>query len=176
MLALALIAFPLMAPARRAPARADEHADVLKTISEMTKKDSGLTKFFKGAAGYAVFPTIGKGAIGIGGAHGDGELIVGGAALGETSMTQVTIGFQLGGQSYSEIIFFENQKTLSDFQKGDFEFAAQVSAVALKAGASANAKYSNGVAVFTMAKGGLMYEASVGGQKFGYKPYKPAGN
>jgi lipid-binding SYLF domain-containing protein len=86
-------------------------------------------------------------------------------------MTQVTIGLQLGGQSYSEIIFFEKQSTFDSFKKGEFEFAAQVSAVALKAGASADASYKNGVAVFTEAKGGLMYEASVGGQKFSYKPY-----
>jgi len=171
MLALVLLALPLMALTGRAPARSDDHQDVLNAIAAMTKADSGLAKFLKGSAGYAVFPTIGKGAIGIGGAHGDGELIVGGTALGETSMTQITIGFQLGGQSYSEIIFFEDAKTLANFQKGDFEFAAQVSAVALKAGASANAKYANGVAVFTMAKGGLMYEASVGGQKFSYKKY-----
>jgi lipid-binding SYLF domain-containing protein len=171
MLALALLALPLMALTGRAPAPSDTHQDVLNTIAAMTKQDSGLTRFLKGSAGYAVFPTIGKGAIGIGGAHGDGELIVGGNALGKTSMTQVTIGLQLGGQTYSEIIFFEDQKTLTNFEKGDFEFAAQVSAIALKSGASANAKYTNGVAVFTLAKEGLMAEASIGGQKFSYKKY-----
>jgi lipid-binding SYLF domain-containing protein len=170
-IALALLLLPLMA-ASRPPASADEHEDVLATIATFRKKDPGIDKFFKGAVGYAVLPTVGKGAVGIGAAHGDGELLSsGGKALGTVEMTQVTIGLQLGGQSYSEIIFFEKQSTFDSFKKGEFEFAAQVSAVALKAGASADASYKNGVAVFTEAKGGLMYEASVGGQKFSYKPY-----
>ncbi len=171
-LALAVLSLPLMAAAGHKTVRADEHADVVAAIAEIKKTDPGIAKFFSSAAGYAVLPNVGKGAIGIGGAHGDGELLVGGNAIGECSMTQITIGLQLGGQSYMEVIFFETQKSLEAFKKGDFEFAAQVSAVALKAGASADAKYSSGVAVFTVAKGGLMYEASVGGQKFSYKPYK----
>ena len=166
-----LLVMPILAAAPRSVA-SDEHADVVKTISAFKEKDPSIAKFFGSAAGYAVFPTIGKGAIGIGGAHGTGELLVGGSALGKTSMTQVTIGLQLGGQAYSEVVFFEKPDKLDAFKKGDFEFAAQVSAVALKAGASANAKYTDGVLVFTMAKGGLMYEASVGGQKFGYEAYK----
>jgi lipid-binding SYLF domain-containing protein len=172
--ATTILAFALTAAALspRAVAADDEHQEVLNAIKAFKEKDPGMSKFFGGAAGYAVFPSIVKGAIGIGGAHGDGELLVGGSALGETSMTQVTIGLQLGGQEYSEVVFFETATTLQAFKKGDFEFAAQVSAVAVKAGASANAKYRDGVAVFTMAKGGLMFEASVGGQKFGYKPYK----
>jgi lipid-binding SYLF domain-containing protein len=160
-----------MAAAVPAPARSDLHEDVTKAIATFKEKDPGISKFFNSSAGYAVLPNVGKGAIGIGGAHGDGELIVGGKAIGKLSMTQVTIGLQLGGQEYSEIIFFEDQKTLDSFRKGEFEFAAQVSAVALKSGASANAKYASGVAVFTAAKGGLMYEASIGGQKFSYKNY-----
>jgi lipid-binding SYLF domain-containing protein len=120
-----------------------------------------------------VFPSVGKGAIGVGGAHGSGELIVGGKAIGKCTLTQVTVGFQLGGQSYSEVIFFEQQNTIEGFKNGDFSFAAQASAVAVTAGASANAAYRNGVAVFTRAKGGLMYEASIGGQKFSFDAYKP---
>ena len=141
------------------------------TIALMKKADAGLTKFFSGATGYAVFPNVAKGAIGVGGAHGSGVLFEGGAGIGKTTVSQVTVGFQLGGQAYSEIVFFENAATLSNFKHGNFAFAAQVSAVAIKSGASANAKYQCGVAVFTMAKGGLMYEASVGGQKFGFQPY-----
>jgi lipid-binding SYLF domain-containing protein len=171
-LAVALLALPLMAHTGRAPARSDDHQDVLNTIADFKKVDPGIDKFFSSSAGYAVFPTIGKGGIGIGGAHGDGELLVGGKALGTTSMTQVTIGLQLGGQAYSEVIFFETEQSLAAFEKSDFAFAAQVSAVALKSGASSNAKYTGGVAVFTLAKGGLMAEASVGGQKFSYKPFK----
>jgi hypothetical protein len=142
-----------------------------ETIATMKKADPGLSKFFSGATGYTVFPNVAKGAIGVGGAHGTGVLFEGGAATGKTTLSQVTVGFQLGGQAYSEIVFFENEATLSDFKHGNFAFAAQVSAVAIKSGASANAKYQNGVAVFTMTKGGLMYEASVGGQKFGFQPY-----
>ena len=121
-----------------------------------------------------MFPTIAKGAIGVGGAGGDGVLFVGGQPVGKSSMGQATIGLQLGGQTYSEIIFFETPSSLGDFKNGNFALAAQASAVALSAGASADAKYEKGVAVFTATKGGLMYEASVGGQKFGYKPFGAA--
>ena len=150
----------------------DTHEDVTKTIATFKKKDPGIEKFFHDAIGYAVFPTVGKGAIGVGGAHGSGELLMGGNAVGKVSLTQVTVGLQFGGQSYSEIIFFETQRTLDSFKSGDFAFAAQATAVALTAGAAANAAYRDGVAVFTIAKGGLMYEASIGGQKFSFKPYK----
>ncbi len=142
-----------------------------ETIAVFKKADPGISKFFSGAVGYAVFPTVGKGAIGIGGAGGSGVLFEKGNAIGKTSLAQVTIGLQLGGQAYSEIVFFETPAALTDFKKGNFALAAQVSAVAAAAGASANAKYVNGVAVFTVAKGGLMYEASVGGQKFSYEPF-----
>jgi len=164
---LPLPAFLAVAP----PTGSDIHEDVVKTIAEFKKKDSGMEKFFASAAGYAVFPTVGKGAIGIGGARGTGELLVGGKAIGKVTLTQVTVGFQLGGQSYSEVIFFEKQSPLHGFKNGDFAFAAEASAVALTSGASANAAYRNGVAVFTMAKGGLMYEASIGRQKFDFKAY-----
>jgi lipid-binding SYLF domain-containing protein len=147
-----------------------------ETVAAMKKADPGLDKFFSGAVGYAMFPKVGKGAVGVGGAHGSGVLFEGGKATGKTTMSQVTVGFQLGGQTYSEVVFFESDTTLANFKHGDFSFAAQVSAVAIKAGASANVKFQDGVAVFTMVKGGLMYEASVGGQKFGYQPFstKPA--
>lgn len=170
-LVLALAALPILLGADR-PAGDDLHTKVTNTIATFKKADPGIEKFFNSSAGYAVFPSVGKGAIGVGGAHGSGELIVGGKAIGKCSLTQVTVGLQLGGQSYSEIIFFEQANTVDGFKNGDFSFAAQVSAVALTAGASANAAYRNGVAVFTRAKGGLMYEASVGGQKFGFDAYK----
>lgn len=153
------------------PVRADDVKDAKETIQVFRKADPGIAKFFNGSVGYVVFPTVGKGAIGVGGAHGSGILFEKGNAVGKATLTQVTIGFQLGGQSYSEVVFFQNAGTLSDFKKGKFELAAQASAVAASAGASANAKYTRGVAVFTVAKGGLMYEASVGGQKFSYDPF-----
>jgi lipid-binding SYLF domain-containing protein len=148
----------------------DLHADVEETIARVKKTDPGLQKFFDNAIAYAVFPGITKGGIGIGAAHGDGELIEGGHASGTCSMTQVNVGLQLGGQQYSEIIFFQGQDALNSFKDGHFAFDAQASAVAIASGASANAKYRAGVVVFTQAKGGLMYEATIGGQKFGYKP------
>ena len=163
----ALALLPLLAVAPRS-GRTD-HADVMRTIAEVKAKDPGMRKFFDNAAGYAVFPTVAKGAMGVGGAHGSGELLVGGKAIGKATLNQVTVGFQLGGQTYTEIIFFENESALNGFKKGDFAFAAQASAIAITTGASANVGYRDGVLVFTMAKGGLMYEASIGGQKFNYK-------
>lgn len=143
-------------------------AKVAQTIASFKNKDPGLRKFFDQAYGYAVFPTVGKGGIGIGGAYGEGKVYRQGKYIGDSSLTQVTIGFQLGGQAYSEVIFFGTKAALDDFTGGNFEFGAQASAVAVTAGASADADYDAGVAVFTMAKGGLMYEASVGGQKFSF--------
>lgn len=141
------------------------------TVLKFKRKDPKLRAFFERACGYAVFPTVGKGGIGIGGAYGSGVVFQRGRAIGSTSLAQLTIGFQLGGQAYSEIIFFKDRRTLDNFKKGNFELGAQASAVAVTAGAAANADYSHGVAIFTMEKGGLMYEATVGGQKFSYTPY-----
>lgn len=143
-------------------------AEAAATIAAFKNKDAGMQVFFDRAYGYAVFPTVAKGGMGIGGAYGKGEVFQGGKRIGSSSLTQVTIGFQLGGQAYSEIVFFKDKATLEHFKAGNFEFSAQASAVAVTAGASASAAYSNGVAIFTLAKGGLMYEASVGGQKFSY--------
>ena len=140
------------------------------TIAAFKKADPGIDTFFKKAHGYAVFPEITKGAIGIGGAGGDGTVFERGAAIGSASMTQVTIGFQLGGQTYSEVIFFKDKAALDHFKSGEYEVAAGASAIALKEGVSKTAEYSNGVAIFTMATGGLMFEASVGGQKFSFEP------
>jgi lipid-binding SYLF domain-containing protein len=178
LLIVSLFAFPF------APALADEYSDTTKVFH-----DAGQSaKLFGKSYGYAVFPTIAKGGIGIGAAHGTGRVYEKGAYVGDTSMTQVSIGLQLGGQAYSQIIFFENKAAFDKFTSGNFEFGAQASAVAITAGASAQAGtggtsagasgnqshadtaggYQDGMAVFTVAKGGLMYEASIGGQKFSY--------
>ncbi|MCT7941209.1 MULTISPECIES: lipid-binding SYLF domain-containing protein [Shewanella] len=142
--------------------------------------------FFNTAYGYALFPTVGKGGMLIGGAYGKGRVYKGGMHTGDSSLTQVSIGFQLGGQAYSEIIFFKNAEAYNDFTSGSFEFSAQASAVAINLGASAQvgttgnsagagqagsnhaakAVYMNGMAIFTAAKGGLMYEAALAGQSF----------
>ena len=125
-----------------------------------------MQSLFDKAVGYAVFPKVGKGGIGIGGARGKGLLIVSDETVAVVTLTQLSFGFQLGGQVYSEIIFFEDDMALGNFKRGNYELGAQASAVAITAGASADADFNEGVAIFTQAKGGLMYEATVGGQKF----------
>ncbi len=150
--------------------KAELTSKVQAAVDRATKQDPGLTKFFNEAAGYAVFPSVGKGAVGVGGAYGRGELYQGGKVVGYCTLTQASIGLALGGQKYTELIFFETPAALERFKSGNFAFAAQASAVALKSGASANAKYAGGVAVFTLGETGLMYEASIGGQKFKFEP------
>lgn len=165
---------------------ADKYSDAIQAFRNAGESGS----FFQKSYGYAVFPTIGKGGIGIGGSYGTGRVYVGGQHVGDSTMTQVTLGFQLGGQAYSQIIFFEDQPSFRDFTTGNFEFSAQATAVVITAGASAEANtggglaagasggqndattshggYRKGMAIFTLAKGGLMYEAVLGGQKFSY--------
>lgn len=142
-----------------------------KTISDFKATNSKINKFFNSAYGYAVFPGIGKGGLGVGGAAGKGTVFKAGNAVADCKMTQVTIGFQAGGQKYAEVVFFENAASYDRFVSNKFEFAAQVSAVALKEGVSLDAEYHDGMIVFTMAIGGLMYEASAGGQKFKTEMY-----
>lgn len=170
------------------PAWAGDYDETIKIFKNAG--ESGT--FFGNSYGYAVFPTIGKGGMGIGAAHGSGRVYVGGNHVGDTKMTQLTIGLQLGGQAYSQIIFFQDKRAFDEFTTGEFEFGAQATAVAITAGASAGAStagasagasggkndattvgdYHKGMAVFTVAKGGLMYEASIGGQKYKYTPIK----
>jgi len=159
-------------PRKAAPdsGKTSHSAKTQTTINKFLQKDPTLKTFFDQAYGYAVFPGVGKGGIGIGGAYGKGEVYRQGAYLGRAKLTQLTIGFQLGGQKYAEVIFFKNKSALDNFTGGNFEFSAQASAVAVTAGASADADYENDVAVFTMTIGGLMYEATIGGQKFSFKP------
>ncbi len=168
-LSLALFTGCSTAPSSDA-ARASLHADADQTIADAKKNDSTLNVFFEKSAGYAVFPSVGKGAIGIGGAYGRGILYQAGKVVGYCDLSQATVGLQLGGQAYSEIIFFETNAAVEHFKSGNFAFSAQATAVALKSGSGANAKYANGVAVFTLGEAGLMYEASIGGQKFTYRP------
>jgi len=168
-------------------ARADEYADAMKIF-----KDAGESAgYFNSAYGYALFPTIGKGGIGIGGAYGKGRVYEQGKYVGDATVTQVSFGLQLGGQAYSQVVFLQDKRAFDEFTSGDFEFGAQAGAVAITASATAaattagssagisggknnaetvGAGYNKGMAVFTVAKGGLMYEASVSGQKFGYTP------
>ena len=178
---LALALFSQVTPA-------DEYEDAINVFRNAG--DSGA--YFEKSVGYAVFPTIGKAGIGVGGAYGKGKVYKGGKVIGNTSMAQASIGLQLGGQAYTQIIFFETAEALKNFTSGNFEFGADASAVALTAGASASANtgggttagvsggkndagttslgYRKGMAVFSVAKGGLMYEASLSGQKYSYEP------
>lgn len=151
-------------------ARAEIQDEAATALATAQKNDPTLTPVLNSAAGYAVFPTVGKGAIGVGGAYGRGVLYEGGTMVGYCDLSQASIGLQLGGQAYTEIIAFENKAALDKFKTGNLAFAAQATAVALKSGAGANAKYDDGVAVFTMGESGLMYEASIGGQSFSYQP------
>jgi len=146
-----------------------EHCKEIK--AKFIKTDGMLKNLFDNSAGYVIFPNIGKGAMGVGGATGNGIVFEKGKPIGKANMTQLTIGAQAGAKVYSEVIFFETAEALKSLTDGKFEFAGQVSAVAVKAGVSANIKYREGVLVFTQERGGLMYEASVGGQKFSYTAY-----
>lgn len=169
--------------------RADEFTDAVDSF----RRAPGAAEYFSSAYGYAIFPTIGKGGLFyVGGAYGTGRVYALGQHVGDTTVTQLTVGFQLGGQAYSQIVFFQDQRALEEFASGNFEFGAQATAVALTAGVSAEANtgggvgagasggrndavtthggYRKGMAIFTIARGGLMYEASIGGQKFNYTP------
>jgi lipid-binding SYLF domain-containing protein len=171
------------------PAHADKFTDTIQVF----KKSEAVQPFFKNAYGYAVFPTIGKAGIGIGGSYGTGQVYKGGKVTGEVSLIKGSIGWQFGGQAFSQMIFFKDKRAYDEFTSGNFEFDATASAVAITAGAQASAgtegasagasagpatgkqaktSYHKGMVVFTHAKGGLMYEASIGGQKFKFKPKK----
>ena len=176
----------ILALALANPVQADKFTDTI----EVYKKSESVQPFFKSGYGYAVFPTVGKGGMVIGGAYGKGQVYRGGKVTGETSLIKATIGFQLGGQAFSEMIFFEDKRAYDDFTSGNFEFDASASAVAITAGAQAKAgtegstasasagpatgkqagsSYRKGMAIFVHIKGGLMYEAAIGGQKFNFK-------
>lgn len=144
-------------------------ADVKKTIAAFEFKDPTMKARFKSAHAYAVFPTIGKAGLIVGGAGGDGHVFERGKLIGTASVTQITVGLQAGVQEFSEVIFFQDKAALDRFTNDKLEFAANASAVVAKSGASASSDYRDGVVVFTLAKEGVMLEAAVGGQKFKFK-------
>ena len=184
-----LVCIPVMALllSTAVPASADSYSNTISVF----KKSPQVQPFFKNAYGYAVFPTVGKGGFVIGGSYGKGKVYRKGKAAGIATMVKGTIGFQLGGQAFSQIIFFQDKRAYDEFTSGSFEFDGSASAVAITAGAQAQAGtagatagasagpatgtqaergYTKGMAVFIHTKGGLMYEASIGGQKFGFEP------
>lgn len=145
--------------------------DCVEAKEDFIETDGLMKNLFGSAYGYVIFPNVGKGGIGIGGAAGNGVVYQGGTIIGKAKLTQLSIGFQFGGQAYREVIFFESKDDLDRFKENKIEFSAQASAVAATEGASANVKYREGVMIFTQQKGGLMYEASIGGQKFNYSEF-----
>jgi lipid-binding SYLF domain-containing protein len=145
-----------------------------EALNEMMERSPKLKTYYEKAYGYAIYPKITKAGLGIGGAGGQGIVFRNHIAIGSSSLKQASFGLQAGGQQYSEVIFFENQKSFEHFTNGNLKFDAQASAVALTEGASYDVAYKNGVAVFTNVKGGLMLEASIGGQHFSYKEGKKA--
>src|SRR5581483_3072736 len=146
------------------------HEDVQATLERLEEKDRGLRQFLKKAYGYAVFPSVGKAALVVGGSYGRGEVFERGKFIGFATLAQTTIGVQIGGETYSEVIAFESREALERFKKGKLAFAANASAVLVKAGAAATADFEKGVADFAYAEGGMLLELSIGGQKFKFKP------
>ncbi|WP_245619906.1 lipid-binding SYLF domain-containing protein [Desulfobacter vibrioformis] len=168
-------------------------ADSCTSAINVFKKATAVQPFFNNCYGYAVFPTVGKGGIFVGGAYGTGRVYQGGLITGTATIAKITVGFQLGGQAFSEIIFFQDKRAYDEFTNGSYEFDASVSAVVVTAGVQAKAGsdggtagasagpatgiqaetgYYKGMAVFIHAKGGLMYEAAIGGQRFDVALFK----
>lgn len=151
----------------------DEVDKAQETIELFKKADPTMDRFFEKAYGYAIFPSVTKGAFFVGGARGRGIVFESGQPVGRSTLTGGTFGLQVGGQSFSQVVFFEKESDLAKFQSGNVAFTARATAVAASNGAAAVSSYASGVAVFTMARGGLMAEASLGGQKFGYESFTP---
>jgi lipid-binding SYLF domain-containing protein len=141
-----------------------------ETIALFKKKDTTIAALFSSSAGYVVIPTVGKGGLIVGGAHGNGEGFEGGAYIGAVSVSEVSIGAQVGGQSYSQVVFFETPEALQKLKDNSFQFAAEVSAIGVDQGVAKNAKFKDGVATFVIPKQGLMASAAVGGQKLSFEP------
>jgi lipid-binding SYLF domain-containing protein len=164
------LAMPAVAEVPAVVSSAKDESDAAAVIAKFKEKDPGLAKVFAESAGYVVFPTVAKGGFGVGGARGKGYVYQHGRLIGRSTLTQLTVGLQAGGQAYSEVIFLKDAAALENFERGHLKLDAQASAVALTARASADLAYRDGVAIVTMAEGGLMYEASVGGQKLSFHP------
>ena len=166
---LAILSGCATAPTSRED-KAEMSRDVRTALAKAKAQDSSLQAFLDKAYGYAIFPEVGKGAAGVGGAYGKGEVYERGKKIGYCDLSQATIGLALGGQQFTEILAFENKAALDAFKKGELKFAAQATGTALKSGASANAKFTDGVSVLTANEQGFMGEAAVGGQTFSFQP------
>lgn len=156
-------------------ARAEDNtlpAEAAKSVTAFKTADAGLNKFFENSAGYAILPTVGQGALVVGGEHGHGLVYAKGKLVGKATLNEVTVGAQVGGGSFSEIIFFETADALKSFMASNWSMDAKASATVAASGSASNAKYMQGVAVFTLPKSGAMLQAAVGGQKFKFEPLK----
>jgi lipid-binding SYLF domain-containing protein len=176
-LLISAVAVTFLAACSTAPRTVDDRSDLRTDAnSALSLARSGHSSFdsiIRGAPGFAVFPSVGKGGAVVGGAYGRGIVYKSGTQIGYTDLSQATIGLQLGGQAYTEILVFESVNALDKFRKGNYQFSSQATAVALKSGEGTNAKFEDGVAVFTMDEAGLMFEAAVGGQRFSYEAFAP---
>lgn len=146
-------------------------ADSRTAINAFTKTDADMKKLFDNSYAYVVFPNVGKGGLGVGGAFGNGIVFQKKTPIGTAKLSQVSIGLQAGGQGYREVIFFENENNFNNFKENKLKISAQISAVIAASGAAANASYAEGILIFAQIKGGLMYEISVGGQTFNYNKF-----
>ena len=169
MFALAIFLLPHTMNAQDAKEKEELISDSKDAKAEFLKGDPSMEKLFASSYGYAIFPKIGKGALIIGGSGGNGTVYEKGKTIGMAKMAQVSIGAQIGGESFREVIFFQNKEALDRFKKNKVEFSADITAIAVKAGNSRNAQFTDGVVVFTQSMGGLMAAVAVGGQKFTYK-------
>jgi len=156
--------------------RSELHTDAMDTLSQFRMKDASLQEKMDSAYAYAIFPDVTTAAVGVGGGHGRGEVYQGGTLIGYADISQGNIGLQLGAQSFAELVLFQNQSTLQDFQNSTFTFDARANAVAAASGAAKTADYTNGVLVFDIPQGGLMFQAAIGGQKFRYEPVGAVNN
>jgi len=174
-LAQSIMIFSALLIANVAIAQSDKDKKIMvdcdSAKAEFLRTDPLMKNLFAGAYGYSILPNIGKGAVGVGGASGNGIVYEKGKIVGKSKMSQVTVGFQVGGQAYRELIFFETKEAKDRFKSNKIELSAHASAVAATKGAAANAKYTDGIMIYTQQKGGLMYEASVGGQKFKFTAF-----
>lgn len=174
-LLISVVGISFLAACATAPNTEDRRSDLRQksntALKLATTGHNSFDSLIRGAPGYVVFPAVGKGAAGVGGAYGRGIVYRNGRQIGYADLSQASVGLQLGGQSYTEILVFETVNALDKFLLGNFEFNAQATAVALRSGEGANAKFEDGVAVFTTDEAGLMFEAAVGGQKFSYQAF-----
>ena len=186
MIAFATASLGLFMVSAQAAPDAEDYADTVALFQHAGQSSA----YFQNSYAYAIFPTVGDGAFVVGGAGGKGGVFMGSHRVGNATVAQVSVGIQAGGKAYSEIIFFQDKRALSEFESWHFEFGADVTVVAITAGAGASVGttgeasgasggmkdaatqggYYKGMAVFTIAKGGLMYQAAVAGQKFSFKP------